>query len=502
MTVLAAIEPLATSLLLGLLGLLLATSALLSRPLTRAGVPVVLLFLVLGMLAGSEGPGNIPFDDHHLAFRLGTLALVLILIDGGLNTPLANIRRAVLPASLLATVGVAATAGAVAVAARALGLPWAEAALLGAVVSSTDAAAVFSVLRGSGQNLKPRTGRILELESGLNDPMAVILTITLSQAMIGAASPSGLGLSWSLVWLVPLQLLIGGAVGAGVGYFGRWMLGRVQLSTAGLYPALTLALAFVAFGLATVLNGSGFLAVYLSALILGAGPLPYRAGLSRIHDAVAWLSQIIMFLMLGLLVFPSRLIDIAGTGLVLALFLALLARPAAVVLCLLPFRMQWTEILFISWVGLRGAVPIVLASYPVLVGVPGADRIFDIVFFIVVVNAIIPGAAIRLFARLTRQEEPKPPVPQAAIEVNSRAPVQGDLSIFYIDRSLAVCGAKFSQIRFPERSAAVLLVRNDVLMACRGETRLEPGDFVYVFCQPADRPFIELLFGRPHETPV
>ena len=303
-------EPEATALLLATCGLLLAISVLFSRASQRFGVPIALLFLGVGMLAGSEGIGGIEFDDYHFAFRFGMLALALILFDGGLNTPLSAVRRAAGPAGILATLGVAGTATLVAAAAHALGLGWGGALLLGAVVSSTDAAAVFAVLRGSGLQLKRRVGVTLEVESGINDPVAFILTTVLTQNLLTPGAAAGSAIPVEVV----LQIVVGAAVGAAVGYGGRYLLCRLSLRAGGLYPVMTLSLGLLAFGVATLVHGSGFLAVYLAGLLLGNGPLPYRTGLLRVHDALAWLSQVGMFLILGLLVFPSRLIEAAPGG--------------------------------------------------------------------------------------------------------------------------------------------------------------------------------------------
>ncbi|MEP0843020.1 MAG: potassium/proton antiporter, partial [Phycisphaerae bacterium] len=341
-------ELVATALLLAVFGLLMAVCVVSTRTIERLGVPVVLVFLLLGMFAGSEGPIGIAFEDYRFTFRIGTAALILILLDGGLNTPLAAIRQSIRPAAVLATAGVVGTAGLVAAFAHLLDLPWNESLLLGAVVSSTDAAAVFAVLRGGNLRLSRRVGTTIELESGINDPMAVILTVA-ATSLLGAEPVSLLGMALG----VPLQLLIGLIVGIVLGLGSRMLLHVVRLSTAGLYPVLTLALAFIAFGLATLAQGSGFLAVYVAGLVLGNSTIPYRSGLIRIHDAIAWLSQISMFLMLGLLVFPSRLKPVAGLGIMLALFLAFIARPAVVFLCLLPFRFPLKEVAYIGWVGLR-----------------------------------------------------------------------------------------------------------------------------------------------------
>ena len=487
-------EPYGTAVFLLIVGVLIGVSGLISKTADRLGVPVVLLFLVLGMIGGSEGLGGIAFADYGVAVRLGTMALVLILFDGGLNTSVASIRQVIGPASVLATLGVAATAGLVALSARLFGLPWPAALLLGAVVSSTDAAAVFAVLRGAGVSLRPRVGRTIEVESCINDPMAVILTTTMIQILTAERR-----LGWRPLLEVPVQLAVGAAVGILLGYLGVAVLRRVRLGTVGLYPALTLALAFTSFGVATVAYGSGFMAVYATGVVLGNKSIPYRSGLARVHDALAWLSQIGMFLMLGLLVFPSRLLDVIGVGLAVSLLLAFVARPLAVVPLLLPFGYTLKEAAFVGWVGLRGAVPIVLATFPVLAGVEGATRVFDLVFFIVVVSSLVPGSTIRPVTRRLGFEVPQKPVPPAVLEVNATTPLHGELTSYYIDPALAVSGAKLSEIEFPPGSAVVLVIRGDEVTAARGDTTLEPGDHAYVFFRPEDRPFIELLFGRPEE---
>ena len=488
------IEPRATALLLLTFGALLAISTLFSRASQRFAVPVALVFLGIGMLAGSEGIGRIAFEDYHFAFRLGTMALVLILFDGGLNTPASAVREALRPAAMLATVGVVGTAGIIGVAAHAFGFAWTPALLLGAIVSSTDAAAVFSVLRGSGIQLKRRVGLTLEVESGVNDPVAVILTMALTARLLAPGS----GSVWRLALEVALEIAVGGALGIVIGEVGRRLLGRVRLPAGGLYPALTLAVAFLAFAVPTLLHGSGFLAVYFAAVRLGKGPLPYRPSLLRVHDALAWLSQIAMFLVLGLLAFPSRLVSVAGLGLGLALLLALVARPLVVVLCLLPFRgYTWRDRAYVGWTGLRGAVPIVLATFPVLSGAPGAQTIFDVVFFIVVVNALVPGATVPWVTRWLGLESVQPPAPRAVLEIESMRPLEGELLSFHIDEELAVAGAALADLPFPDGSAATLIVRGSTMLAPRGHTTLEPGDHVYVVTRSEDRPLVQLMFGRP-----
>ena len=489
------VEPLATAVLFTTFAALVVASVVFSRAFERTGIPVALVFLAIGMLAGSEGVGGIAFDDYSFAFRIGTAALVLILFDGGLNTPRAALQRVVAPTSVLATVGVAGTAALTGAGARLLGFDWPQAMLLGAIVSSTDAAAVFSVLRVNGIGLRRRVGSTLEVESGLNDPMAVILTLALTAALVRGERPSIPGLALDVI----VEFAIGGAFGLLVGWSARKALGWLRLRALGLYPVITLAVALLSFGLPTLLHGSGFLAVYVAGIVVGNGYVPYRAGVLRTHDAMAWLSQIVMFLVFGLLVFPSQLPAVAIPGLLLAAILAFVARPLLTLACLLPFRYSLREAGYVGWVGLRGAVPIVLSIYPVLEGVPGAHVIFNVVFFVVVVNAILPGATVPWATKLFGMEVDEPPRPHAVLELESMAPIKGELMAFYVDEALAVAGAPLADLPFPDGAAAALLIRGDEMIAPKGTTVLMPGDYVYVFAKEEDRHFVLLMFGRPEE---
>lgn len=472
-----------------IVGILFAVSAVASRAGARLGFPIALSFIGLGMLAGSEGFGNLAFEDYGLTFRVGTVALVLILFDGGLNTPLHTFNSALKPAGVLATIGVVLTAGIVAIVAHWMGMGWTEAALLGAIVAPTDASAVFAVLRTSRMELSHRAASTLEVESGLNDPVAVILTMTIVSLL------SGTGTAWTeLLWKVPLEIAVGSVVGWFLGRFSAAVLLRLRLPVSGLYTVLTLGIAFMGFGLATVLHGSGYLAVYVLGVAMSHRGLPYDAGLRRIHDALAWFCQVAMFLMLGLLVFPSRLIEVAWIGLGLAFVLAVIARPIAVILCLLPFNYAWRERIFVAWVGLRGAVPIILATMPILAQTRSAYHIFDIVFFIVVASSVFPGSTVRWVMQKLQVGKPAEPEPPVGVELNAVRRLRGDILTFYINEHSALAGAAIQAIDFPPESAAMLIVRGSDMIAPKGPTKLKIGDHVYVFARAEDRERITTLF--------
>ena len=485
------VEPLRVAVVMLVLGTLVGLAALATRVTGRRGVPFALLFLGIGMLAGSEGLGGIEFDDHVLAYRIGIVALVLILFDGGLNTPFTRVRPHLTPSVILATAGVAMTAGVVAGAARLVGLSWVEALLFGAIVSSTDAAAVFATLRGSSIHLEQRVGATIELESGLNDPMAVILTVTMTELAITGRLDGA-----ALAWQVPLQLVIGCAVGVLVGWLTRQVLTRVVPSTNGLVPVVTASAAMVAYGGATLLWGSGFLAVYVAGVVLGHRELPDRGGIRRVHDFLAWAAQVTMFLALGLLVFPSQLVPVAPVALILAAVLVFVARPLAVALCLVPFRYPAREVVFIGWMGLRGAVPIILAAFPVLAGVESGMLLFNAVFFVVVVSGLLQGGTARPLTRWLGLQSTAPPAPAAALEIASLRPMEERVACYHIDAGTAVAGTPIAEVPFPPEASIMLVVRGSRLLAARGSTRLEPGDHVWVFCRPEDEPLIHLWFGR------
>lgn len=494
--VLATREPLSTAALLTTVALLLGFSALFSRAVQRMGVPTVLGFMLIGILAGLPSVGNIAFSDYEFAFRLGIVALVLIIFDGGLNTSMRAFRRVAVPATLLATIGVLLTAAVIAGAALLLGMPTGAALLLGAVVSSTDAAAVFSVLRGSGVQLRHRVAGTIEVESGLNDPVAVLLTITITEQLIGSERiPIPM-----LVLDGLLDLIVGAIMGYLIARLALWSFKRVRPASGGLMAVATTSIALLSFGAATLMHGSGFVAVYVAAIVIGNGALPMRTSVVRFHDAFGWLSQITMFLILGLLAFPFRVLQQLPIALGITAAMILVARPLAVATCLLPFRYSLREIGFISWVGLRGAVPIVLAIYPVLAGLRGAEVVFDIVFVVVVLNALLPGSTVKIAARLYGLEADTPPPPAAVLEIETAQPLNAELVSFYVTPAIAAAGVSLADLPFPEGAAISMIVRGNDLIPPKGSTMLEPGDHVYVITRSEDLREMQLLFGRPESS--
>ncbi|MDO3385107.1 potassium/proton antiporter [Gilvimarinus sp. SDUM040013] len=386
-----------------LLGAVLFLISILASALSpRVGMPLLLVFLLVGMLGGEEGLGGIAYDDVQSALFLGTLALAVILFDGGLRTDIHNFRVGLRPALVLASVGVVVTAGICGVlAAWLLDLSWAEGLLVGAIVGSTDAAAVFSVLNMQGLALKARVGATLEIESGLNDPMAIFLTISMVEFIrLGDG-----GFDWTMALAFFWQMGVGAVIGVYGGRVLAWGVTKLELSP-GLYPLLALFGGLSIFGVAAVLQSSGFLAVYMAGLMVGNRVSRGLYNIQRFHDGIAWLAQISLFLMLGLLVSPSELVSYASSGFLMGLLLILVARPIAVGVSLIPFQFSWRERLFISWVGLRGAVPIVLAMFPWLAGLEHWPFFFNIAFFIVIVSLVLQGWTVAPLARWLRVDVP------------------------------------------------------------------------------------------------
>jgi cell volume regulation protein A len=378
------------------IGVLLLATVLAGTLSNRFGLPALIGFLALGMLVGVDGPGGISFDDYYLAQAVGVACLIFILFSGGLDTDWEVVRRVAAPALVLATVGVAISAATVAAAAvLLLGVTWLQGSLLGAVVASTDAAAVFAILRSSGVDLKGDVPALVELESGSNDPMAIFLVGAVLLLMTDFDAPVA-----ALAPTFVIQMAMGATIGFAVGWLIPEVLKRSRYRHGGLAFVVSLAGALIAYGLSQVAGGNGFLAAYMAGIVSGNRVYAAKQIVATFQDGIAWLAQVVMFLTLGLLVTPTNLIDVVLPGLAITLILMFVARPLSVFVCLAPFRqLDWRSKLFISWAGLRGAVPIVLATFPIVAGVQGAFVVFNIVFFVVVVSSLVQGPTIHWAAK-------------------------------------------------------------------------------------------------------
>ncbi len=489
-------EPFATAVLLTTFAILLGVSALFGRALERLGLPVVLGFLAIGVLAGFSDFADVFTNDYQTAFRIGTIALTLIIFEGGLNTSKRAFRTVAGPALVLATFGVVLTAVFVAAIAMALGLSANSAMLLGGVVASTDAAAVFSIFRDSHIQLKSRIATLLKVESAINDPAAVLLTLTITQQLVAAeADPIS-----AVALQVLIQLVIGVIVGFAIARIALFTFTKVYPPGGGLMAVVTMSLALLAFGVTTLVGGSGFVAVFVAGITLGNGRLPMRQSVTRFHDAFGWLSQITMFLVLGLLAVPERVIAQLPIGIAVALGMTLVARPLAVFICVRQFDYTLREIFFMGWVGLRASVPIVLAIFPVLAGYADGETVFDIVFVLVVFNAILPGSTVRAATRYFKLEEESAPVPAAVLEIEAAQPLNANLVSFYVTNAVAAAGVQLADLPFPEGAAVSMIVRGNDLIPPKGSTIVEPGDHVYVITRPEDLREMQLLFGRPENS--
>jgi potassium/hydrogen antiporter len=474
-------------------GILLIASIVASKWTGRVGVPALLVFLLIGMLAGSEGPGGIYFDDPALTQSLGVTALIYILFSGGMDTHWPSVRPALWGAVSLATLGVALTALFVGGFAHvALGFSLLEGLLIGAIVSSTDAAAVFAIMRSKGVGLRGKIRPLIELESGSNDPMAVFLTTAfIHLLMVPGASTA------DLIPMFIRQMLLGALLGFLFGRIAVAVLNRVDLEYEGLYPVLTMAVVLITYSATHLLGGNGFLAVFLAGLVLGNNVIIHRRSLMRFHDGIAWLMQIAMFLTLGLLVFPSRLVPIAGQGMLISLFLILVARPIGVFISLLPFRLHLRDKVMVKWVGLRGAVPIILATFPLLAGTPAAGVIFDLVFFIVLTSVLVQGSSISLVARWLGVDEPLHTRPRPPLEFEPTAGIKGDLVEIEIPAGSSAVGKRIMDLDLPAGALFVLVGREEIFVVPRGNTLLEAGDAILVLADDESLVDVRKLLAVP-----
>jgi cell volume regulation protein A len=451
----------------------------------RFGAPLLLVFLVVGMLAGEAGPGGIRFDDVRTTYLVGSVALALILFDGGLRTRLATFRNVLAPSLVLATFGVLLTAALTAPVVRLLlRFDWIESLLVGAVVASTDAAAVFLLIRVHGLRLRPRIGATLEVESGTNDPFAIFLTVALVELALASNQPW-----YAVLNELAVQAVGGAAIGVLGGRVTVFALNRLELPQ-GLHAPLVMTLALVVFGIAQALHASGFLAVYLAGLILGNRPTRAHNAVIAFLDAAMWLAQIVMFVLLGLLVSPARLLEHAMPALAVAAALMFLARPAAVFLCLAPFRFSWREKAFVSWVGLRGAVGIFLSSIPLLVGMRDAFIFFDIGFVVVLISLLVQGWTITFAARRLHIALPRSDPAPRRIELDLPGQLEHELVGYAV-------GPKNPYLRrrlVPSWAKLMLVVRDQRVLAAAEADGIREGDHAYFLAPPEKAQALDRFF--------
>lgn len=476
-----------TVLLVAALLLLLSVAA--TRASGRFNIPALLLFLGIGMLAGSDGPGGIAFSNAALAQAVGVVALLFILFAGGLETDWSLVRPVLAPGLVLATIGVFISALLMAVFAQwALGFTFTEGLLLGSIVSSTDAAAVFSILRTQGVHLRGKLEPLIEFESGSNDPMAVFLTT----GVIGLLMVPGS----TLLALAPsflLQMGLGAAGGYVLGRAMVWVLNHARLQQPALYSVMSIGLALLAFAGLALLGGNGFLGIYIAGVVLGNALVIHKRSITSFHDGVAWLMQIIMFLTLGLLVFPSQLPAVAGKGLAFAFVLAFVARPLSVALCLVWFRVPWREMVVVTWAGLRGAVPIVLATFPLLAGVPRSFEMFNIVFFVVLVSVLVQGSTLRWVARRMGVQSERPPAYSPGHEFAPEVQLNSQLVPLDVGPDSPLAGAQIFELRLPRNVLVVQVQRDEESIVPDGSTVLRAGDRVLLLATPEALAVVENL---------
>ncbi|WP_018348976.1 potassium/proton antiporter [Longispora albida] len=459
-------------------GLAIVASVGAARLASRAGLPVLLAYLGVGLILGEDVLG-VDFGDERLAHDLGNAALAIILVEGGLATRWRSLRPVIAPAMLLATIGVVVSVGVTAAGAVLLiGTDWRLALLLGAIVASTDAAAVFSVLRSLP--LPGRLAGLLEAESGFNDAPTVILVSVLS---IGT-------LHWTTPLEVIYQLAIGAAIGLFTGGAGAWVLRRISLPSSGLYPIAAFGAGIVAFGAAGFAHGSGFLAAYLAGILLGNSSLPHRRAVQSFAEGLGWVAQIGLFVMLGLLVTPHELPAVILPALLVGGVLLLAARPLSIAVSLLPWRLPWREQIFLSWAGLRGAVPIVLATIPVVNGVPGSERLFNIVFVLVVAFTLIQGPTLPWLARRLGLSSPDP-IQDMQVESAPLDALAADLLYLSVTPGSRLHGCEVYELRLPAPAAVTLVVRDGDAFVPSRDTRLRLGDELLVVTGAANREEVE-----------
>ncbi|MGH2989213.1 MAG: potassium/proton antiporter [Solirubrobacterales bacterium] len=477
-------------------GALLAVGIAAAKVADRVRVPGLLLFVGLGMLVGSEGPGGVEFDNAELTRTLGTIGLVLILFEGGLSAGWKEIRPVIGTAISLAVIGTVVTAGIAGLAAKwLLDLGTLESLIVGSAVAATDSAAIFAVLRGS--TLRRRLARSLEGESGMNDPVALLLVT----GFIDWIQEPGYGAEDMILNLV-VKLALGAAFGVAIGFGARWAVRNVDLPTPGLYPVASMATAAVAYGLAELAHGSGFLSVYLTALILGTGVVPAKRTMLSFHQGLSWVSQIALFFLLGLLVFPSQLGDVALDGVLLALALMFVARPVAAFVSSLASPFSLAERVMLGWAGLRGAIPIWLATFPVIAGVGGALELFDVVFFVVVASTLVQGATFEQLAKRLGVTTTEPALPRSLVETGMVRELGGEVIAYRVRDDDAVVGRMIKELGLPRDALVNVIVREGNAIPPRGSTAIEAGDELHILVRREAHQEVERLSEQWHRGPI
>ncbi|HQA29577.1 MAG TPA: potassium/proton antiporter [Brevefilum fermentans] len=460
--------------------LLLLVSVVLSKTSEKFGLPTLIIFMVIGMIAGSEGVFGIHFDDNEIAKGIGILALSMILFYGGTDTKWVMIKPVIKEGVVLATLGVVATAGITGYAVHILlKIPVIEALLLGAIVSSTDAAAVFSILRSKGINLKGNLKPLLELESGSNDPMAMFLTIGLIELIKNPASSL-----FSMVLLFFQQMVIGAILGYLMGRLVALILNRIKLGYNGLYPVLSLGSVFLTFWMASLINGSGFLAVFIMGIVMNTVDLVHKRTLQRFHDGIGWLMQSALFLSLGLFIFPSRLIPVLGVSLLISLVLFFIARPLSVFLTLIPNAMSIKEKVLISWVGLRGAAPIILATFPMVAGLEQSDLFYNVIFVVVLTSLLIQGTSLPFVARWLKLDKPIISTPLYPLEYQPVPGMESELTRLVVQPNSRVINQTIDVLNLPEQFLITLIERNQDFIVPHGGTVLQANDTLLALTDP------------------
>jgi potassium/hydrogen antiporter len=471
--------------------LLVIISLIIAKFSDNIGVPTLLLFIIVGMLAGSEGPGGIYFDDASLAQSVGIIALIFILFSGGLDTNWMETRLAVKPALLLSTTGVFLTALIVALFITIIfqvDFMWGF--LIGSIISSTDAAAVFSILRTRKITFKGELRPLLEFESGSNDPMAIFLTIGSIEILRNPETGF-----FAILLMFIMQMGIGGAMGFALGKLIVYSINKIKFNYGGIYPVYVIAMSLLVYSATAVLGGSGFLAVYIAGIIVGNSIIVHKNGTKRFFDGLAVLSQISMFLTLGLLVFPSELMDITFTGLLIALILIVIARPASVFLSLMFFKFGVKEKLLISWIGLRGAVPIILATFPLIAGIENSLMIFNVVFFIVITSVIIQGWTITPAAKILGLTVPEKPNRSIPLKFEQTDGLDTELIDLIVPYQSKMVGKSIVDLRFPEESRIVVIWRDNQIIVPKGNTILEAADTLLILVNKSNLDAIRKIFS-------